>query len=68
MSSQFADFCKEVNVTLTYGSAEHHSSNYAERAVQTVKNIMRKSEGDRWEISLLESLMTPIRCQGDRSP
>ena len=46
MSSQFADFCKDVNVTLTYSSAEHHSSNYAERAVQTVKNIMRKSEGD----------------------
>ena len=64
MSSQFADFCKDVNVTLTYSSAEHHSSNYAERAVQTVKNIMRKSEGDHWEISLLEYLMTPIQVPG----
>ena len=66
LSSQFADFCKEVNVT--YSSAEHHSSNYAERALQTVKNIMCKSDSDHWETSLLEYLMTPIRCQGDRSP
>ena len=35
---------------------------------KTVKNIMRKSDGDHWEIPLLEYLMTPIRCQGDRSP
>ena len=68
MSSQFDSFCKDLNINLTYSSAEHHSSNYAERAVQTVKNLMRKSEGDHWEIALLEYLMTPIRHQGDRSP
>ena len=69
MSNNFASFCKGLNISLTYSSAEHHSSNYAERAVQTVKNIMNKSQGNHWEISLLEYLMTPIRLQGDdRSP
>ena len=60
MSNNFASFCKGLNISLTYSSAEHHSSNYAERAVQTVKNIMNKSQGDHWELSLLEYLMTPI--------
>ena len=69
MSNNFASFCKGLNISLTYSSAEHHPSNYAERAVQTVKIIMNKSQGDHWELSLLEYLMTPIRLQGDdRSP
>ena len=68
MSSQFDSFCKDLNINLTYSSAVHYSSYYVERAVQTVKNLMRKSEGDHWEIALLEYLLTPIRHQGDRSP
>ena len=68
MSNNFSTFCKDMNTSLTYSSAEHHSSNYAERAVQTVKKLMQKSQGDHWEISLLEYLMTPIRLQGDKSP
>ena len=69
MSNNFASFCKGLNISLTYSSAEHHSSNYAERAMQTVKNIMNKSQGGHWELLLLEYLMTPIRLQGDdRSP
>ena len=58
ISSQFADFCKELNITLTYSSTEHHSSNYTECAVQTVKHIMGKSEGDHWEISSPEYMNT----------
>ena len=69
MSNNFTSFCKGLNISLTYRSAEHHSSNYAERAIQTVKNIMNKSQGDHWELLLSEYLMTPIRLQGDdRSP
>ena len=30
--------------------------------------MLHKSEGGRWEIALLEYLMTPIRHQGDKSP
>ena len=52
-------------MNLTFGSSEHHSSNYAERSVQTVKNFMRKSH--EWSICLLEYHMTPIRHQGAES-
>ena len=52
---------RSVNLKLTFGSSEHHSSNYAERSVQTVKNFMRKSH--EWSICLLEYHLTPIRHQ-----
>ena len=64
-SVQFQQFAKSINMSLTFGSSEHHSSNYAERSVQTVKNFMRKSH--EWSICLLEYHMTPIRYQGTES-
>ena len=66
-SVQFQEFANSINLNLTFGSSEHHSSNYAERSVQTVKNFMRKSH--EWSICLLEYHLTPIRHQGgDCSP
>ena len=64
-SVQFQEFAKSINMNLTFGSSEHHSSNYAERSVQTVKNFMRKSQ--EWSICLIEYHMTPIRHQGAES-
>ena len=64
-SVQFQEFAKSINMNLTFGSSEHHSSNYAERSIQTVKNFMRKSK--EWSICLLEYHMTPIRHQGAES-
>ena len=64
-SVQFQEFPKSIKMNLTFGSSEHHSSNYAERSVQTVKNFMRKSQ--EWSICLLEYHMTPIRHQGAES-
>ena len=64
-SSKFQDFCKGLNIKVTYSSAEHHSSNYAERGVQTVEQFMRKTE--EWQMALLEYLMTPIRLQGTQN-
>ena len=61
-SVQFQEFAKSVNLRLSFGSSENHSSNYAERSVQTVKNFMRKSH--EWPICLLEYHLTPIRHQG----
>ena len=61
-SIQFQEFAKSINLKLTFGSSEHHSSNYAERSVQTLKNFMRKSH--EWSICLLEYYLTPIRHQG----
>ena len=62
-SKLFQDFCHSLNIKVTYSSAEHHSSNYAERAVQTVKNFMKRNYSE-WRLSLLEYLMTPVRLQG----
>ena len=44
-STKFQEFCNGLNIKVTYSSAEHHSSNYAERGVQTVKQFMRKTGG-----------------------
>ena len=64
-SVKFQEFCKSLNIKVTYSSTEHYSSNYAERCVQTVKQFMRKTE--EWQMVLLEYLMTPIRLQGIHS-
>ena len=66
MSNNYLIF--DMNISLMYSSAEHHASNYAECAVQTVKKIMHKSQDDHWEISLLEYLLTLIRPEGEKSP
>ena len=47
-SSKFQDFCRGLNIKVTYSSAEHHSSNYAERGVQTIKQFMRKTGNGKW--------------------
>ena len=66
-STQFQEFANSINLKLTFGSSEHHSSNYAEKSVQTVKKFMRKSH--EWSVCLLEYHLTPIRHQGqDNSP
>ena len=64
-STLFQDFASSIILKLTFGSSEHHSSNYAERSVQTVKNFMRKSH--EWPICLLEYHLTAIRHQGVNS-
>ena len=64
-SVKFQEFCKSLNIKVTYSSAEHHSSNYPERCVQKVKQFMRKTE--EWQMALLDYLMTPIRLQGIHS-
>ena len=64
-STQFQEFCQSLNIKITYSSAEHHQSNYAERGVQTIKQFMRKTK--EWQMALLEYLMTPIRHQGSHS-
>ena len=42
MSSEFSTFCLDLNIKLFFSSAYHHSSNMAERAVQTVKDLMKR--------------------------
>ena len=39
--SEFVDFCKKLNISVTLSSGYHHSSNPAEHAVKTVKSLMK---------------------------
>ena len=66
-SVMFQEFAASLNMSLTFSSSEHHSSNYAERSIRTVKDFMKKS--NEWPVCLLEYHLTPIRLQGqDMSP
>ena len=63
-SQMFIAFCSNLDISLSYSSSFHHSSNPAEWAVRTVKNIMKKCSDDNlynsaWKIGLLEYFCTP---------
>ena len=61
-SSAFTAFCHELDINHILTSAYHHQSNPAERAIRTIKGIMRKcmETGNSWRLGLLEYLCTPI--------
>ena len=40
LSTEFNNFCTDLNIRLTYSSAYHHSSNMAEHGVRTIKDLM----------------------------
>ena len=42
LSSEFNIFCTDLNIHLTYSSVYHHSSNMAEHAVRTIKDLMHR--------------------------
>ena len=60
MSSDFSTFCADLNINLCFSSTYHHSSNVAERAIQTVKDLMKRchSAGVSWRLALIEFLST----------
>ena len=61
-SSLFLEFCKGLDIKLSFSSAYHHSGNLAEHSVQIVKNIIRKCKytNTNWRLGLLEYLGTPL--------
>ena len=61
LSSEFNTFCTDLNIHLTYFSAYHHSSNMAEHAVNTIKDLMHRcySAGVSWRLALIEFLSIP---------
>ena len=61
MSKEFDTFCKDLGISLNFSLGYHHSANQAERAVHTVKDLMKccNSAGVHWHIALLEFLCTP---------
>ena len=60
ISSQFIEFCKQLNIADTLSSGYHHSSNPAEQAVETVKSLMKRclAANASWCIALLKHLST----------
>ena len=59
ISSQFIEFCKQLNIAVTLSSGYHHSSNPAECAVKTVKSLMRRclAANTSWCIALIKYLL-----------
>ena len=62
VSDLFQQYCKHLGIQLSYSSACHHSSNPAERAICTVKGLMKccVSAKQSWRLALLEYLSTPL--------
>ena len=62
VSDLFQQYCKHLGIQLSYSSAYHHSSNPAERAICTVKGLMKccVSAKQSWRLALLEYLSTPL--------
>ena len=60
--SEFVDFCKKLNISVTLSSGYLHSSNPAEHAVKTIKSLMKRclAGNTSWQIALLEYLCTPL--------
>ena len=61
-SLDFASFCSDLGISLSFRSSYHHQSVPAERSVRTVENIMKKCHetGTPWCLGLLEYLCTPL--------
>ena len=61
VSKAFSQFCQDLGIHLNFSSGYHHSVNQAERAVHTVKGLMKRcfSASVHWRIALLEYLCTP---------
>ena len=61
VSKDFSQFCQDLGIHLNFSSGYHHSANQAERAVPTVKDLMKccYSASVHWRIALLEYLCTP---------
>ena len=61
-SLDFASFCSDLGISLSFSSSYHYQSEPSEHSVRTVKNIMKKyhETGTPWRLGLLEYLCTPV--------
>ena len=62
ISDHFQDYCSYLGINLTFSSTYHHSSNPAERAIKTIKMLMKQCSMAKqsWRLALLEYLTTPL--------
>ena len=61
VSKDFSHFYQDLGIHLNFSSGYHYSANQAERAVHTVKDLMKHcySTSVHWRLALLEYLCTP---------
>ena len=54
--------CEHLGISLSFSSAYHHSGNPAEKAVRTVKGLMKccTLAKQSWRLALIEYLATPL--------
>ena len=62
VSDLFQQYCQHLGINLTFSSMYHHSGNPAERAIKTVKTLMKccTMMKQYWRLALLEYLSTPL--------
>ena len=62
VSDLFQQYCQHLGINLTFSSAYHHSGNPAERAIRTIKLLMKCSTMAKqsWRLALVEYLATPL--------
>ena len=58
----FQQHCQHLGINLTFSSAYHHSGNPAERAIRTVKMLMKHctTAKQSWRLALVEYLAMPL--------
>ena len=63
LSKEFDTFCKDLGISLNFSPDYHHSANQAERAVCTVKDVMKccNSAGVHWHIALWSSFVLQVQ-------
>ena len=61
-SDLFPQYCQHLGINLTFSSAYHHSGNPAERAIRTVKLLMKHCTmvKQSWRLALVEDLAMPL--------
>ena len=62
VSDLFQQYCQHLDISLSFSSAYHHSGNPAERAIRTVKGLMRccTMAKQSWRLVLMEYLVMPL--------
>ena len=62
VSDLFHQYCQHLGIKLSFSSAYHHSGNPAERAIHTVKMLMKccSLAKQSWRLAPLEYLSTPL--------
>ena len=62
VSDLFQQYCQHLGISLSFSSTYHHSGNPAERAIRTVKGLMKHCTMAKqsWRLALMEYLATPL--------